>query len=161
MSEFIIERMNYWAIIALMMVGLYIVFASPNLIKRLVGLSIFQTSVFLFYITLSKIAGGTAPILYGRDYPKSYGDDHSAAPGYDAVLAAGDVGVREIYSNPLPHVLILTAIVVGVSTLAVGLALVVRIRESYGTIEADEVRDIDMGVAAAEEDEDAAERASA
>lgn len=163
MSEFIIERANYWAIIGLMMVGLYIVFEGQNLIKRLVGLSIFQTSVFLFYITLGKVAGGTAPILYGRDYPKSHGahgEDHSAA-GYDAVLVAGDVGVKEIYSNPLPHVLILTAIVVGVATLSVGLALVVRIREAYGTIEADEIRDIDMQVAMAEEDEDSAERAPA
>lgn len=70
MTEFILERINYWAIIALMMTGLYITFASTNMIKRLVGLSIFQTSVFLFYITLGKVSGGTAPILYGRDLDK-------------------------------------------------------------------------------------------
>ena len=86
------------------------------MIKKLVGLSIFQTSVFMLYISLGKIEGGTAPIL---------------APGF------------EVYSNPLPHVLILTAIVVGIATTAVGLALVVRIREAYGTIEEDEIHDQD------------------
>lgn len=162
MAEFIIERANYWAIIGLMMVGLYIVFESQNLIKKLVGLSIFQTSVFLFYVTLGKVAGGTAPILYGRDYPKDYSSgEHSAAPGFDAVLAAGEVGVKETYSNPLPHVLILTAIVVGVATLAVGLALVVRIRESYGTIENDEIRATDLKVAQAQFEEDNPEQAAA
>ena len=157
MAEFVLERANYWAIIGLMMLGLYIIFASQNFIKRMVGLSIFQTSVFLFYITLGVIAGGSAPILYRRDYPKTYDESGHEASGYDAALAAGETGVKELYSNPLPHVLILTAIVVGVATLAVGLAIIVRIREAYGTIEADEVREIDMGVARAEEDEDVAE----
>ncbi len=143
MLEFAAERFNYWAIIVLMMVGLYITFQSKNYIKRLVGLSIFQTSVFLFYITLGKIAGGTAPILYGRDYPKTYDSD---VAGYEAAGYAA-TALKETYSNPLPHVLILTAIVVGVATLSVGLALVVRMREAYGTIEADEVRlaDIETG----------------
>ena len=98
---------NYWIVVFLMMAGFYNVIARGNLIKKLVGLSIFQTSVFMLYISLGKIEGGTAPIL---------------APGF------------EVYSNPLPHVLILTAIVVGIATTAVGLALVVRIREAYGTI---------------------------
>lgn len=159
MAEFILERINYWAIIGLMMVGLYITFAATNLIKRLVGLSVFQTSVFLFYITLSVVVGGTAPILYGRDYPKkdaSYGGEDAAASAIgDAVQVAGPAGdyaLKETYSNPLPHVLILTAIVVGVATLAVGLAIIVRIREAYGTIEADEVRTMDMDVALAEDE---------
>ncbi len=103
---------NYWIVIFLMMAGLYIVIARGNLIKKMVGLSIFQASVFIFYLTMGKVAGGTAPIVI---------------PGDPA------------YSNPLPHVLILTAIVVGVATLALGLALIVRIKETYGTIEEDEI----------------------
>jgi multicomponent Na+:H+ antiporter subunit C len=102
----------YFITVFLMITGLYIVIARGNLIKKLVGLSIFQTSVYLLYIAPGKIVGGTAPILS------------------DAFT---------LYSNPLPHVLILTAIVVGVATLALGLALVVRIREAYGSIEEDEI----------------------
>ena len=103
---------NYWIVIFLMMTGLYIVIASGNLIKKIVGLNIFQTSVFLLYISMGKVSGGTAPIVATPD---------------------------AIYSNPLPHVLILTAIVVGIATTGVGLALVVRIKEAYGTIEEDEI----------------------
>jgi multicomponent Na+:H+ antiporter subunit C len=109
---------NYWVFIFLMMVGFYILISRRNLVKKILGLNIFQTSVFIFYISMGKITGGTAPILLeGRE------------------------GV--VYSNPLPHVLILTAIVVGVSTTAVALSLVVRIREAYGTIEGDEVTAMD------------------
>ena len=104
---------NYWIVIVLMMTGFYIVVARDNLIKKVIGLSIFQTSVFLLFITVGKVDGGTAPIL---------------AEGF------------EVYSNPLPGVLILTAIVVGVATTAVALALVVRINEEYGTIEEDEIQ---------------------
>ena len=107
---------NYWVVIFLMMVGFYTLIARGNLVKKLIGLNIFQTSVFIFYISLGKITGGTAPILM-----------------------EGATGV--VYSNPLPHVLILTAIVVGVATTAVGLALVVRIKEAFGTIEEHEIRD--------------------
>ena len=104
---------NYLIVILLMMMGLFIVISHENLVKKLVGLSIFQTSVFLFYITLGRVAGGTAPIL---------------------------TDVRDtVYSNPLPHVLILTAIVVGVATIALGLALVLRINEAFGSIEEDEI----------------------
>ncbi len=103
---------NYWVVIVLMMTGFYIVVARDNLIKKVIGLSIFQTSVFLLFITVGKVDGGTAPIL---------------AEGV------------EIYSNPLPGVLILTAIVVGVATTAVALGLVVRINEEYGTIEEGEI----------------------
>ncbi len=106
--------LNYWIVFLLMMIGLYIVIAHENLVKKIVGLNVFQVSVFVFYISMAKIKGGTAPIL---------------ADGI------------EVYSNPLPHVLILTAIVVGVATTALGLALVVRIQESFGTIEDDEVRE--------------------
>jgi multicomponent Na+:H+ antiporter subunit C len=107
---------NYWVVIFLMMSGFYIVMSSRNLIKKMVGLSLFQTSVFILYITMGKVSGGTAPIL--------------AAPG-------------TTYSNPLPHVLILTAIVVGVATTALGMALIVRIQESYGTIEEDDIQSMD------------------
>jgi len=103
---------NYWIVAFLMMAGFYIVVAHGNLVKKLIGLNIFQASVFLLYITFGKVSGGTAPII------------------------AENV---TIYSNPLPHVLILTAIVVGVATFAVGLALVVRINEAYGTIEEDDI----------------------
>ena len=104
---------NYLIVILLMMIGLFLVISRANLVKKLVGLSIFQTSVFLFYITLGRVSGGTAPILI--DAPDT------------------------LYSNPLPHVLILTAIVVGVATTALGLALILRIKESFGSIEEDEI----------------------
>jgi multicomponent Na+:H+ antiporter subunit C len=104
---------NDFAAIFLMMAGFYVVISQGNLVKKLVGLGLFQTSVFIFYISMGKVADGNAPILT------------------DGV---------EIYSNPLPHVLILTAIVVGVATTAVGLALVVRIQEAYGSVEEDEIQ---------------------
>ena len=166
MLEFILERGNYLAIIGLMMIGLYTLFAATNLIKRLVGLSIFQTSIILFYISLSRIDGGTAPILYGKD-AKGHGGDYGAdaAAGHAADAAHGAAGaarhgMEHIYSNPLPHVLMLTAIVVGVATLAVGLAIVVRVREAYGTIESDEIREMDLDVALAEYAEDHPEEAT-
>ena len=161
MLEFVLDRMNYWAIVVLMMLGLHIVFASQNLIKRLVGLSIFQTSVFVFYITLGKVTGGTAPILIGKDiakYKTATGAGHHGAEhgGYGAEVLPD---LYNAYSNPLPHVLILTAIVVGVATLAVGLALTVRIRETYSTVEMDSIQVIDMKTAQAEDADDAAEGA--
>jgi len=107
----ILSQLNYWLIIVIMMMGFYIVLAHSNMIKKLIGLGIFQTSVYFLYIVPGKIVGGTAPII-SSDY--------------------------QVYSNPLPHVLILTAIVVGVATLALGLALVVRINEAYGTTEEDD-----------------------
>jgi len=109
---------NYWVFIFLMMVGFYILISRRNLVKKILGLNIFQTSVFIFYISMGKIVGGTPPILLGDQ---------------EEVL----------YSNPLPHVLILTAIVVGVATTAVGLAIVVRIKEAYGSIEGDEITAMD------------------
>ena len=113
------SHFTYFVTVFLMVAGLFIVIARSNLIKKLVGLGIFQTSVYLLYIAPGKLVGGTAPILS------------------DAFT---------VYSNPLPHVLILTAIVVGVATLALGLALVVRIREAYDSIEEDEILEIDAGV---------------
>ena len=133
MIGFLEDYFNYAVVIVLMMIGLYIVFASRNKIKKLVGLSVFQTSVFLLYITLGKVAGGKPPIV-----PGPVEKDYAAASDIMVVASEG-----ALYSNPLPHVLILTAIVVGVATLAIGLALVVRIREVYGTIEDGEIDRLD------------------
>jgi multicomponent Na+:H+ antiporter subunit C len=116
MIDIIVGHYNYWIVIFLMMAGFYTVISRGNLIKKIAGINIFQTSVFLLYISIGYVSDGTPPII---------------AEGYSS------------YSNPLPHVLILTAIVVGVSTTALGLALVVRINEAYGTIEEDEIHDQD------------------
>lgn len=137
------DSYNYIVVIILMMIGLYVVFASRNLIKKLVGLSVFQTSVFLLYITISKVAGGQPPIIV-KDKGAGHADipppNQFAGGGAEAIGSGNVTHVTDVlYSNPLPHVLILTAIVVGVATLAIGLALVVRIREVYGTIEEDEI----------------------
>ena len=139
----LLSQFNYVVVIILMMVGLYVVFASRNLIKKLVGLSVFQTSVFLLYITIGKVSGGQPPILV--DDHASSGEVLVAAAGKSAAVEAAYGGGHDVlYSNPLPHVLILTAIVVGVATLAIGLALVVRIREAYGVIEDDVIESIDF-----------------
>ena len=138
---------NYIVVVILMMTGLYVVFASSNMIKKLVGLSIFQTSVFLLYISIGKVTGGKPPIVDPSEFENDHGAGHEVTQtASDAGAATHDVAgdvAGAIYSNPLPHVLILTAIVVGVATLAIGLALVVRIRETYGTIEEDEIDGLD------------------
>lgn len=107
---------NYWIVVILMMAGLYIVMSSGHLVKKIIGLNIFQTSVFIFFISMGKVAGGSAPIL--------------------------KEGIT-VFSNPLPHVLILTAIVVGVATTALGLAISVRVYEAYGSVEEDEISAMD------------------
>ncbi len=112
----ILDLYNYWVVIFLMMSGFYTLIASNHLIKKIVGLNIFQSSVFMLYISMGKVAGGTAPI---------------AAEGIDT------------YSNPLPHVLILTAIVVGIATTSLALALVIRIKESYDTVQENEILELD------------------
>lgn len=110
-----LDVLNYWMVVALMMIGLYIVMSANNFIKKIIGLNIFQTSVFILYISIGKVSGGTAPILI-----------EGAAS----------------YSNPLPHVLILTAIVVGVATTALGLALIVRVRSAFGTTDDHEAQEL-------------------
>ncbi len=122
---------NYYVFIFLMMVGFFTIIARPNLVKKLLGLNVFQTSVFIFYISLGKVTGGTAPILVDLG--------HAEEGAVEAAAEAAHAAAPVLYSNPLPHVLILTAIVVGIATTAVGLSLVVRIREAYGTIEEDEI----------------------
>ena len=126
--DFILGHLNYWLFIVLMMIGFYIVVARGNYIKKIVGLNVFQVSVFMFYISISKVEGGTAPI-----FPVDMNIDPDV-----------------VYSNPLPHVLILTAIVVGIATTSLGLALIVRIREEFGTIEEDEILEIESEVQARE-----------
>ncbi|MCG7531599.1 cation:proton antiporter subunit C [Psychrobium sp. MM17-31] len=112
--SFVTDYYNYWVVVFLMMAGFYVVIAANNLVKKVVGLGIFQTAVFMMYITIGKVKGGSAPIV---------------AEGVES------------FSNPLPHVLILTAIVVGVATTAVALALIIRIKQAYGTIEENEFED--------------------
>lgn len=107
---------NYWVVVFLMMAGFYVVISQGNLVKKLVGLGLFQASVFILYITMGNLSGGQAPIVTEGIF---------------------------IYSNPLPHVLILTAIVVGVATTAVGLALIIRIHEAYGSVEEEEIHALD------------------
>ena len=112
MIELFFEKYIYWFSILLMMIGLYTMIQKGNLIKKIIGMNIFQTAVFLFYISIAKVEGGTAPILWEK---------------------------ANLYANPLPHVLILTAIVVSVSVTAVALALVIRIYKAYGTIEEEQI----------------------
>lgn len=114
---------NYWMIIILLMAGLYAVMTRENLIKKVIGLNIFQSAVILFYVTMGRIHGGTAPIYTREDLER---------------IAAGQ-DPAAVYSNPVPHVLMLTAIVVGIATTALALAMVARIHEAYGTIEEDEI----------------------
>lgn len=117
--DYFLGHYNYWVVILLMMMGFYAVVSRGNLIKKIAGLNIFQTSVFLMYISIGNVKDATAPIV---------------AEGFTH------------YSNPLPHVLILTAIVVGVATTALGLALVVRIKEAYGSIEEDDIHKLDQSL---------------
>lgn len=126
--DFIVGHVNYWLFIVMMMTGLYIVVARGNLVKKIVGLNIFQTSVFMLYISMGKVIGGTAPI-----FPVDM-----------------NIDPETVYTNPLPHVLILTAIVVGIATTSLGLALIVRIREEYGSIEEDAILEIERDIAAEE-----------
>jgi len=114
------ESFNYWAVMILMMSGLYILIAQGNLVKKVIGLTIFQTSVFILYISMANITGASAPVI-------------SEASSQTNLL----------FSNPLPHVMILTAIVVGISTTALALSLIIRIKRAYDTIEEDEIHDMD------------------
>ena len=123
MTDFVLQHFNYWVVIFLMMIGMYTVISRGHLLKKVIGLNIFQTSVFILYISIGYIEGGTVPIVAGQV------DGNT-----------GDV----VYANPLPHVLILTAIVVGVSTTALALALIIRIRDAYGTLEENDILKLDQ-----------------
>ena len=123
MIDIIYAEYNYWIYVTLMMIGFYAMIAKKNLIKKVIGANIFQTAIFLFYVSLADVTGGTAPILVG-----GHGGEHA-----EHVEHAADV----IYTNPVPHCLILTAIVVAVSTTAVALALIIRIYNEYGSLDED------------------------
>lgn len=115
MIEMIAGKYNYWIVVVLMMIGFYAIMAKTNLVKKVIGLNIFQTAVFLFYISMAKVNNGTAPVLWDK---------------------------AVVYDNPIPHVLILTAIVVSVATTALALALVVLIYKHYGTVDEAKIREI-------------------
>ena len=123
MTDFVLHHFNYWVVIFLMMIGMYTVISRGHLLKKVIGLNIFQTSVFILYISIGYIEGGTVPIVAGQ-------------------VVGNTVDV--VYANPLPHVLILTAIVVGVSTTALALALIIRIRDAYGTLEENDILKLDQ-----------------
>jgi multicomponent Na+:H+ antiporter subunit C len=110
---------NYWVFIFLLVVGIYAVLIKGNYVKRMIGLGIFQAAVFLLFITMDKVEGGTGPIFRGAPEP------------------------GQLFANPLPQVLILTAIVVGIAVTALGLAIAIRIREEYGSVEEAEIRRLD------------------
>ncbi len=118
MTGWLAGHWHHVAVVALITTGLWVVISRDNLVKKMMGLNIFQVGVILFYVSMGKVIGGTAPILVE--------------------------GEQVVYSNPIPHVLMLTAIVVGVATTALGLSLVVRIQEAYGTVEEDEIVHIDL-----------------
>lgn len=117
----VVERYNYWIYITLMMIGLYAMIAKNNLVKKIVGMNIFQTAVILFYVSIGVKKGATIPII-----------EHNYDMAHQAIRAAD-------YVNPLPHVLMLTAIVVSVATLGVALAITVMVYHRYQTLEEDEI----------------------
>ncbi|MDC1143025.1 cation:proton antiporter subunit C [Planctomycetota bacterium] len=118
--QFFAEHYNYWISIVLMMIGFYSVIAKSNLVKKAIGLGLFQTGIFLFYVSIGKVSDGTAP-----------------------VRVIGENASEAVYSNPLPHALILTAIVVSVSTLAVAMAIIINVKEQYGTIDDEDIESIE------------------
>lgn len=125
LTDLIIAKYNYWAVIALMLIGLYAMVAKKNMVKKIIGMNIFQTAIILFYVSIGAKKGATIPIIM---------HGHGDAAHHAAVHAAD-------YINPLPHVLMLTAIVVSVATLGVALALALKVYSQYGTLEEDEIRE--------------------
>ena len=121
--DFVIAKYNFWAFIILMMIGLFAMIAKKNLIKKIIGMNIFQTAIILFYVSIGSKKGATIPII-----THGHGDASHAVHSVE-------------YINPLPHVLMLTAIVVSVATLGVALALAMKVYSQYGTLEEDEIRE--------------------
>lgn len=117
----IVAKYNYWIYITLMMIGLYAMITKNNLVKKIVGMNIFQTAIILFYVSIGAKKRATIPII-----------EHGQGAGSHVVRAVD-------YINPLPHVLMLTAIVVAVATLGVALALAIRLYDRYETLEEDEI----------------------
>ncbi|MCK4491364.1 MAG: cation:proton antiporter subunit C [Candidatus Altiarchaeales archaeon] len=122
--EWILAKYNYWISATLMLIGFYTMISKKNFIKKIIGMNIFQTAIILFYISIAEVKDGVAPILLEE--------------GLGHAGAASEV----IYVNPLPHVLMLTAIVVGVSTTAVALSLIMKIHKEYGTFEEDDIVEV-------------------
>ena len=150
--------LHYLLIMALMMTGIYLILSRSNMIKSIIGLNLFQVAVIMFYVSMGKVEQGTAPILIGEDVPhvEDHHDEHKgeATPAHAPTPSTKEAHPKKektyptrskvsnvVYSNPLPHVLMLTAIVVGVATTALALSLVVRINEAFGTIEEDELEE--------------------
>ena len=117
----VISKLNYWIYISLMMIGLYAMIVKNNLVKKIIGMNILQTAVILFFISIGAKNKATIPII-----------EHAHGARDQAVQALN-------YINPLPHVLMLTAIVVAVATLGVALALIIKLHQQYGTLEEDEI----------------------
>jgi len=133
-QDIVIARFNYWIYVILMMIGLYAMITKNNLIKKLIGMSIFQTAIILFFVSVGAKEGATIPIIshHASDADHAESGSHEDEEGIDPAT----------YANPLPHVLMLTAIVVGVATLGVGLAVAQKIFRDYGTLEENEILEI-------------------
>jgi multicomponent Na+:H+ antiporter subunit C len=145
--EAISTKINYWVYIVIMMIGLYAMIAKNNMIKKLIGMSIFQTAIILFYVSIGVKEGATIPILYHDQVHGAHDDYHEAdtSHGENGVVEshATDIHINpDEFTNPLVHVLMLTAIVVGVSTLGVGLAITQKLHREYGSIEEHEILEI-------------------
>ena len=137
LNELVLERLNYLIYVVLLLIGLHAMIAKNNLIKKLIGMSIFQTAIILFYVSIGVKTDATIPIYLPEH--DLHGEQHD--PDVEHADAAGEWNAEQVagYANPLPHVLMLTAIVVGVATLGLALALTQRIYQGYGTIEEDEL----------------------
>ncbi len=122
MLDYVISKYNFWIYIILMMIGLYAMIGKKNLVKKLIGMNIFQSAIILFYVSIGVKAGATVPILSG----------HGHGHGHEVIEAAK-------YINPLPHVLMLTAIVVSIATTGLALATLILIYRKYNTLEEDEI----------------------
>ena len=134
LRDYVIPHINFWISVILMMIGLYAMITKNNLIKKLIGMSIFQTAIILFYVSTGVKEGAGIPILEHHAPAAEHTSGHSSAEQESSHEINPDH-----YSNPLPHVLMLTAIVVGVATLGVALAVTQVIYKNYGTLEEDEL----------------------
>ncbi len=145
--ETLSTKFNYWVYIVIMMIGLYAMISKRNLIKKLIGMSIFQTAIMLFYISIGVKDESTIPILYHDQVHPEHSEAHATPPSHDPEGAdhANHASAAQIepdqFANPLPHVLMLTAIVVGVATLGVGLAITQILYGEFGSIEENEILD--------------------
>ena len=133
-AQTVASKYNFWIYIALMMIGLYAMIGKHNLVKKIIGMNIFQTAIILYYVSLGVKRGGTLPVIEHGPAPEA-----AAQAGHEAAQALHEAINAADYLNPLPHVLMLTAIVVSVATLGVALALVLRVHRRYGTLDEPEI----------------------